>query len=292
MITYSLRCARSHFASIVCAAVLLASLRNAAADPLPPTTLTPVSGGGQVGVVDESFPIPLAVRVLDSEGNPEPGVPVYFDADQCHNDGTECLSPSAYPFFDGGDVSVVATSDMTGTAVAPALEVGDTQGAYFANTATIYTDGPSSTIIAQSFFWVAQVERVASVPITAAFTGAWYDPNQSGHGLLIEVLPQDRLMAYWFAFTPDGTQEAWFGGVGDIHGDQAVIYADQGRGGRWIPDFDPASFRNQSWGTLAFIFADCNHGRVYFTGDGGNSIWGRSTMDITRLTMPAGLSCQ
>jgi len=291
MITYSHRCAHSHLASIFCAAILFASFRSAA-DPLPATTLTPISGGGQVGILNAAFPIPLAVRVLDSEGNPVPGVPVYFDADHCHNDGTECSLPTAYPIFDGGNVDVVATSDITGTAVAPTLNAGDMEGAYFANTATIYTNGPSSTPIAQAFFWVAQVAPTASVPITAAFTGAWYDPNQSGHGLLIEVLPENRLMAYWFTFTPDGTQQAWFGGVGDIHGDQAVIYADQGQGGQWIPNFNPALFKNQAWGTLAFIFTDCNHGRVYFTGEGGNSIWGRSTMDITRLTMPAGLSCQ
>jgi hypothetical protein len=282
---------RSRLAPLIGAAVLLASLRIAAADPLPPSTLTQISGGGQVGVVNTSFPIQLAVLVTDGEGNPVPGTSVYFEADHCHNDGTECLLPGAYPFFEGNNVDVVVTSDANGEAIAPTFEAGNVDASYFANTATIYTNGPTSTIIAQTFFWVAQIQPTPAVPITAGFTGAWYDPTQSGHGLLIEVLPQNRLMAYWFAFTPDGTQQAWFGGVGDIHGDEAVIYANQGQGGRWIPDFDPALFSDPLWGTLAFIFTDCNHGRVYFTGDGGNSIWGRSTMDITRLTMPAGLSC-
>ena len=292
MITCAHRRVHSCFAPIVGAIILLASFGIATADPLPATMVTQISGGGQVGVVSEAFPIPLAVRVTDQEGNPVPGIAVYFEADHCHNDGTECSLPQGYPSFQGNNVDVVVTSDANGQAIAPPLEAGNQEGNYFANTATIYTDGPSSTVIAQTFFWVAQIEPVATVPITSGFTGAWYDPSQSGHGLLIEVLPQNRLLAYWFTFTPDGTQQAWFGGVGDIVGNEAVLYANQGQGGRWIPNFDPASFTDPLWGTLAFIFTDCNNGRVYFTGEGGDSIWGRSSMDITRLTMPAGLSCQ
>jgi hypothetical protein len=238
------------------------------------------------------FPIQLAVRVTDADGNPVAGVTVYFDADHCLNDGTICLLPSAYPTFEGQGSEAVVTSDANGEAVAPTLEAGNAVVQYFPNTATIYVDGPASAMIAQTFFWVAQVDDSPTVPITAGFTGAWYDPHQSGHGLLVEVLPENRLMAYWFAFTPDGSQQAWFGGVGTIIGNQAVIYADQGQGGSWIPNFNPALFSDPLWGTLAFTFSDCNHGRVYFTGEGGDSVWGRDSMDITRLTQPAGLSCE
>ena len=47
-------------------------------------------------------------------------------------------------------------------------------------------------------------------------TGNWFDPAQGGHGLMIEVLPNRRVLAMWFAFDPSGNQ-AWFGGVpGDL----------------------------------------------------------------------------
>ena len=98
-------------------------------------------------------------------------------------------------------------------------------------------------------------------------------------------------MAYWFAFTPDGTQQAWFGGVGTIVGNEAIIYTDRGRGGRWIPSFDPTLFALDPWGTLTFTFTDCNHGRVDFFGEGNSSPWSAGFMDLTRLTLPAGLSC-
>ncbi|MEP7041862.1 MAG: plastocyanin/azurin family copper-binding protein [Dokdonella sp.] len=135
----------------------------------------------------------------------------------------------------------------------------------------------------------------ATVPITGAFSGAWYDPAQSGHGIIMEVLggatPADNLLAaYWFTFTPDGTQQAWFGGIGPIVGGSAVVSANQTTGGRWIPNFDPATIVNNPWGTLTFSFTDCNHGRVDFA----STIPGYASnhMDLVRLTQPIGATCQ
>jgi plastocyanin len=127
------------------------------------------------------------------------------------------------------------------------------------------------------------------VPITSGFTGAWYDPAQSGHGIFIEVLPGNQMLAWWFTFSPDGTQQAWFGNIGAIVGDTATIDAIQTEGGRWIPNFDPANITQPAWGRLVFTFTDCNHGRVDFTSDVAG--YGEGHMDLTRLSQPAGLSC-
>lgn len=129
-----------------------------------------------------------------------------------------------------------------------------------------------------------------NVPITAGFTGAWFDPAQSGHGILMEVLPNNLLVAYWYTFTPDGTQQSWFGGVGPISNDTAVVSVNMGLGGRWIPNFDPANFVVQPWGTLTITFSDCNHGHVDFVSTVAG--YGSNQMDLTRLTQPAGTSCQ
>jgi hypothetical protein len=128
----------------------------------------------------------------------------------------------------------------------------------------------------------------ANVPITPAFTGAWYDPNQSGHGLFLEVLPDHRLLAWWFTFTPGGEQ-AWFGNVGTIDGDRATVPAVRTLGGRWIPNFDPAAITQPAWGTLTFSFTDCDHGRVDFSSV--DPAFGTGHMDLSRLTHPEGLAC-
>jgi len=128
----------------------------------------------------------------------------------------------------------------------------------------------------------------AHVPITSGFTGAWYDPEQSGHGIFIEVLPGNQMLAWWFTFNPEGTQQAWFGNVGAIDGDTATIDALQALGGRWIPNFDPANVTQQAWGRLTFQFTDCNHGEVTFSTPG---TYGNGHMDLVRITQPAGLEC-
>jgi len=130
---------------------------------------------------------------------------------------------------------------------------------------------------------------VAAVDIGPGFTGAWYDPEQSGHGLFLEVLPNNQLLAFWFTFTPDGTQQSWFGGVGPYAGNKATLPVNLTTGGRWIPNFDPSKRIDHPWGTLTFTFSDCDHGRVDFASSYPG--YGSNHMDLTRLTLPAGLTC-
>jgi sugar lactone lactonase YvrE len=125
--------------------------------------------------------------------------------------------------------------------------------------------------------------------IGRGISGSWFDPNQSGHGLMIEVLSDNRFLALWFAFNPEGTEQSWFGGVGTYSGNTATITdTTLPTGGTWIPNFDPAKVVRNPWGKLTFTFTDCNHGKVDF-----NSVYGygSGSMNLLRLTMPAELSC-
>ena len=125
--------------------------------------------------------------------------------------------------------------------------------------------------------------------IGPGITGAWYDPEQDGHGLFIEVLPGNRFFAAWFAFDPAGTQQSWFTGVGTYFGDRATITdVELPTGGQWIPNFDPGRIVLNHWGRLTFVFTDCNHGRVDFDSVFG---YGGGGMNLTRLTEPEGLTC-
>lgn len=116
------------------------------------------------------------------------------------------------------------------------------------------------------------------------YTGAWYDPAQTGHGLFLEQLDGGRFLAWWFTFDPQGRQ-AWFGGVGTINGNLAevpVVRTD-GPGGRFIPNFNAAQVTNVPFGTLFFTFTDCGRGRVDFDLFQG---FGRNTMNLVRLSQP------
>lgn len=123
--------------------------------------------------------------------------------------------------------------------------------------------------------------------IDASFTGAWYDPAQNGHGFLIEVLPGGNMLAWWFTFSPEG-QQSWFGGVGPITGNRAVISPQRTTGGRFIPNFNPSTIQNEPFGTLTFTFTSCRSGQVAFNLPQG---YNQGTMTLTRLTVPDGLTC-
>lgn len=127
-----------------------------------------------------------------------------------------------------------------------------------------------------------------SFAIIPGITGAWFDPEQSGHGLFVEVLPNDRMLAWWFTFDAQGNQ-AWFGGVGPYTGDVATIPFTRTAGGRFIPNFDPALITNPPWGTATIRFSSCNRGLIeYVSASPG---FGTGSMELTRLSLPAGLTC-
>jgi hypothetical protein len=118
--------------------------------------------------------------------------------------------------------------------------------------------------------------------------GAWYTPGAGRHAVFLEVLPDNRVLAAWLTHDPQGNQ-AWFGGDGRIVDDVAIIEARRGQAGRWPSSDDPEAYHNEPWGTLAFSFSDCNHGRVHYTAY--REGWGMGHVDLARLTLPAGLAC-
>lgn len=133
-----------------------------------------------------------------------------------------------------------------------------------------------------------QIYKVgAGLRIGPEHTGTWFDPAQSGHGLFVEVLPGNKIVAAWFTYGPNGGQ-AWFMGSGDIQDGFAIIDMVLPNGARFIPNFDPNDVQRTPWGNITLTFEDCNNGRVDFRSVLG---FGTGSMRLVRLTLPAGLSC-
>ena len=126
--------------------------------------------------------------------------------------------------------------------------------------------------------------------IGPGITGNWFDPDESGHGFSVEVLPGNQMLAQWYVFAPN-EGPVWIVATGPITGNVAVLqgYQAVGAGGRFPPNFDPTRLQAQLWGTLTFTFTDCNNGQVSWQ----SVVAGYTTgsIPITRLTMPAGLTC-
>jgi len=134
--------------------------------------------------------------------------------------------------------------------------------------------------------------RPRAAPSGSGLTGMWYNPQQSGHGFAIEFLPTDppQLSVTWLVFRPDGGQ-TWILAAGQLIGNQGILAADLG--GLPIPPwpvYDPDYSTPGSWGTLAVSFSDCNHARVEWSSL--DPAYGTGALDLTRLTLPAGVTCE
>ncbi|MCX7545845.1 MSCRAMM family protein [Marinicella gelatinilytica] len=87
------------------------------------------------------------------------------------------------------------------------------------------------------------------------YTGMWFNPEESGHGLQFEVLDHDNaaiLYVTWFAHV-DG-EPMWLTGSGPLLGDRAFVDLIITDG----QDF-PASMNAKIWGELRVKFDDLNH---------------------------------
>ncbi|HET9049522.1 MAG TPA: hypothetical protein VFN29_11250, partial [Chiayiivirga sp.] len=52
--------------------------------------------------------------------------------------------------------------------------------------------------------------------VEAGHSGMWYDPSRSGEGWMLEVLPNDEAVVYWFTFDDQGNPR-WLNGLGQVH---------------------------------------------------------------------------
>ena len=158
----------------------------------------------------------------------------------------------------------------------------------------VATNSAGSSSPAHASVTIAAASSSHGFSIGSGITGSWYNQSQSGHGFQLEVLDTNppQLLAYWFVYGPSGYGgQAWVGGIGPIAGNQATLQAFwlQGPGGVFPPYFNAHQVTEQSWGTLTFTFSDCNNGNVqWYSSVPG---YGSGSLAISRLTLPAGLSC-
>ncbi|MFO1349937.1 MAG: M23 family metallopeptidase [Gammaproteobacteria bacterium] len=85
--------------------------------------------------------------------------------------------------------------------------------------------------------------------IQPEMSGSWYDPDQSGHGFIIEIILRDGepyVNLVWFTFE-DGKQR-WLFGYGKAQGNQAIIPVSVTSGADFPPAFQSADLEWQEWG--------------------------------------------
>lgn len=138
--------------------------------------------------------------------------------------------------------------------------------------------------------YAAALNLSETMEVTPAYSGAWYDPSQDGHGFFLQILEDDEVLIYWFTYDASG-HSVWLFGVGSI--DDGVITADlyyEPEGPQFPPNFDTLKFQPVSWGSLEMYFFDCDSGRAEW--DSVFEDFGSGVMDLERLSSTATLDCK
>jgi plastocyanin len=136
-----------------------------------------------------------------------------------------------------------------------------------------------------------------SIAIGGYMSGNWYNANQGGSGFQIEAATNNNMIAIWFVYSPDGTQQNWIYAQGTYSttSNTATLPAELLTGAKFPPNFNPADvhqLNNANWGTITFTFSDCNTGTASWHSDfAGYNDQNDTPMAITRLTQIDGTTC-
>ena len=117
--------------------------------------------------------------------------------------------------------------------------------------------------------------------VQAEMTGAWYNPQRSGEGLLIEILDNDKALVTWYTYDFN-RQQVWLIGVGNISNNKITdITMTITHGAVFGEDFLATDVVRETWGVLSLEFFDCNLGLLSYN---TNTEFGSGEIQISRLT--------
>jgi arylsulfatase B len=156
-------------------------------------------------------------------------------------------------------------------------------------TATYTVNGVAGNQTLDRLSTLAGLDCEAPISTPSPMSGSWFDQTHNGEGLVIETLPDGRVLIFWFSYDGDGKQ-AWFYGFGEQDGTHISIsnmYITSG--GRFGPDFDPEQVQQESWGSL-LVELGCDYGKFDYASE--LPVFGSGKQTLTRLTSPGNPECE
>lgn len=125
--------------------------------------------------------------------------------------------------------------------------------------------------------------------INPSIAASWFNPAESGHGIMIHLIDANSAWMCWFAFDLAGNP-AWICAVGTVSGDTITFNdAFQVEGGAFPPNFDPGMVTNVPWGDIVVVFDSCDSGSMSWTTNAPGFQSGN--MPLARLTDSWGNAC-
>jgi len=155
---------------------------------------------------------------------------------------------------------------------------------------TSYPGFSSGQMPIQRLTQLAATFDPTSNQIASCHSGTWFDPAQSGHGVITEVIgaaPNRTLVAIWYTYL--NGEQRWIAAAGPIQGASATLSATITSGADFPPGFSASSVVSQPWGTLTFRAIDANNAN--WSWNSTQPGFGSGSLSMTRLTGLTGSDC-
>lgn len=142
------------------------------------------------------------------------------------------------------------------------------------------SDGSSSIYLAKS-------QSNGEVLPLSAISGTWYDPGTAGQGLILNLLPDGKVMAAFYGFEPSG-DPLWLVGtsVQEAQLDKEITVKLVIVNGGKFGGFGPGNTTESHWGELKLVFRNCNVAQAQLDGDSG-----QQQLSLQKLAGIHGLGC-
>jgi hypothetical protein len=130
-----------------------------------------------------------------------------------------------------------------------------------------------------------------ALEVTRHMSGSWWNSDQEGHGISLEVMDDDSAVFYWYVYNPDGSP-TFLVAAGQVQGSTIFANAWHQTGMRW-GIWDDTEMNQVPWGQLSLDFHDCNHATLTWSSDlSDTSIpHGQGSLEMERLTTIGQLQC-
>ena len=156
------------------------------------------------------------------------------------------------------------------------------------------TDGTASWSSTVDGFGSGTLPMTRLAPLSASTagcqSGSYYDPAQSGHGFVAQVVSLtgvDHLLLAWYVYL-DGEQ-VWMLGIAPLIDNQAEVSLQIFSGADFPPDFDSASVAGPVWGTVSIEFTGPDAASATWSSDFDG--FGNGSIELVRLTRLEGHVC-
>lgn len=147
---------------------------------------------------------------------------------------------------------------------------------------------PSTATRLAAFAMTLGAGSAASAALPSGISGAWYNPEQSGHGLSVKILTPDRALIFWYTYDAEGNPFNLYID-GRVEGRTVRATALAPRGMRF-GSFDPADLQMPEWGSITVHFDDCGSGRLDWQAN--DPAFGSGGFPIQRLSANFAQPCE